>query len=320
MKKNLRLGLINNLFLGFILISVLFFSSCSSSKSWHQTTIVYFDTLCEIRLYCSSSLYKKALDSIHQIFASIEHNFGPQATQVVSPQVIDLYHKAYQVHQESEGAFDLTVAPLSQLWGFLNGQPHLPSPEEIKKTLPLIGMDKIKVENNQLILGPHQKLDWGGIAKGYGVDLAAEKVQNLGVLHGFINAGGDLYCWGQNPEESSWKVGIKHPRKNGFLGVLSITNLAATTTGDYQRYFIHQGKRYHHVLDPHTGYPARGKTSVTAIGPETAICDALSTALFVSPQPEKIIKAFPAYGAIIYDEQGHLNQIGKSFTFQSFFP
>lgn len=301
---------------GLILILILFSLACSSPESWHQTTLVYFDTICEIRLYCSSSLYKDTLEEIHNVFTSIEENFGPDSYQLSSPQVIKLYRKAYQIYLQSEGAFDISVAPLSRLWGFLNGQPHLPPPEEIKKTLSLVGMNKIKIENNHLILRPGQKLDWGGIAKGYGVDLAVKRAQALGVLHGFINAGGDLYCWGQNPEKSLWKVGIKHPRENGFLGVLAITNLAATTTGDYQRYFLYQGQRYHHVFDPRTGYPARGKTSVTVIGPETAICDALSTALFVFSQPEKLISAFPEYGAIIYDEQGHLSQIGQKFNFQ----
>jgi thiamine biosynthesis lipoprotein len=301
----------------FILTVLIGLTACSSSPSWHQTTVVYFDTLCEIRLYCSDKMLKQALEEIHQVFTTIENNFGPEAESLASPLTLGLYRKAYEVYLHSDGAFDLTVAPLSRLWGFLNGQPHLPSSREIKKILPLIGMDKIKIENNRLFLGQGQQLDWGGIAKGYGVDLASCRVRALGVTRGFINAGGDLYCWGRNPEDTQWKIGIKHPRRNGFLGVLAISDLAATTTGDYQRYFIHQGKRYHHVFDPHTGYPAQGKTSVTVVGPEASLCDALSTALFVSPHPEEIIQSFPDYGAIIYDEAGQLSQIGKSFSFQS---
>jgi len=294
-------------------------TACSSAPRWHQTTIVYFDTLCEIRLYSSQKMFQRALEEIHQVFTTIEETFGPEAKDeaLAAPFSLDLYQKAYQVYLRSEGAFDLTVAPLSRLWGFLEGHPHLPPPQEIEKILPLIGMDKIKITPNRLLPAAGQELDWGGIAKGYGVDLASRRVIDLGITRGFINAGGDLYCWGLNPEDSQWKIGIKHPRRQGFLGVLSISDLAATTTGDYQRYFIHQGKRYHHVFDPQTGYPAEGKTSVTVVGPEAALCDALSTALFVSPNPEKIIQSFPDYGAIIYDDTGQLKMVGKSFSFQS---
>ena len=159
-------------------------------------------------------------------------------------------------------------------------------------------------------------LDWGGIAKGYGIDLASQALIKSGFHQGFINAGGDLYCWGLNPENKTWRIGIKHPRQEGFLGVLSLSDMGVATTGDYQRYFIKDGTRYHLIFDPKTGFPARGKQSVTVIGPETNLCDALATALFVSKAPADILKKYPLYGAILVNEQGEISFLGKSFPFQ----
>ena len=134
-----------------------------------------------------------------------------------------------------------------------------------------------------------------------------------GIKNGFINAGGDLYCWGKNPDQESWRIGIKRPRGSGISAILYIADTGAATTGDYQRFFIQEGIRYHHVFDPKSGYPSEGKQSVTVVGPETLVCDALSTALFVSGQPEEILKKFPDYGAVIIDSEGKVLLIGKEY-------
>jgi thiamine biosynthesis lipoprotein len=160
------------------------------------------------------------------------------------------------------------------------------------------------------------ELDWGGIAKGFAVDRAFLALKKLGVRNGFINAGGNLRCWGKNPDGTTWRIGIKHPRKPGFLGILRITGLSAATSGDYQRFFEKGGVRYHHIFDPRTGYPVRGKQSVTVIGPEGVVCDALSTALFVNPSPEEVLKKFEDYGALLVNRKGILSAMGRKFSFQ----
>jgi thiamine biosynthesis lipoprotein len=177
-------------------------------------------------------------------------------------------------------------------------------------------MDKIHVLEGRLVLAQGSRLDWGGIAKGYGIDHVCSALIEMGIAKGFVNAGGDLCCWGTNPKDLPWKIGIKHPRKSGFSGVLSISDEAAATTGDYQRYFVEKGVRYHHVFDPHSGFPARGKQSVTVVGPEAALCDALSTALFVSTQAQKILCLYPQYGAVLIDADGSLSSLGKPISFK----
>ena len=229
--------------------------------------------------------------------------------------VVDLYYRALQVYKDSDGCFDITVAPLSRLWGFQSKSYAVPNIDQINSALMLVGMEKIKEEVGILLL-PGMELDWGAIAKGLAIDLASRALIEIGISRGFINAGGDLYCWGKNPDNQDWKIGIEHPRTEGIFGILSISNRGAATTGDYQRFFIREGTRYHHVFDPRTGYPASGKQSVTVCGPETLVCDALSTALFVSRESRKIMDKYPEYGAIIVDSEGNLSFVGKSYSFR----
>jgi thiamine biosynthesis lipoprotein len=291
-------------------------SACALSEKWHTTTVIYFDTVCEIKVFSSSRQFKSAKEDVRRVFSEIECLFSPGAEDYTSPKVISLFEKAMDVHLNSDGEFDLSVAPLKELWGFVDRSYRIPDPEEIRLIVKLIDMTRIKQDRKNLILPAGMRLDWGGIAKGYGVDMAAASLRTMQIPKGFINAGGDLFCWGTNPDGQSWQIGIKHPRAEGFAGVLSLTNIAAATTGDYQRYFVRNGVRYHHIFNPHTGFPAAGKQSVTVIGPETTLCDALATALFVSAHPDTVLRHYPDYGAIIIQADGRLKTLGKEVCFQ----
>ena len=293
-------------------------SSCRKKDGWRTTTLVYFDTVCEIRCFCDPSDFRRSLKEVHRIFSEIELLFSPETKDYSSCRVLSLYRRAEQIYRATGACFDITVAPLSRIWGFWDESRRVPKPEAIESLLPSIGMDKVVVTEHGLHLEPGMALDWGGIAKGFGIDLASKAFESIGIAKGFINAGGDLYCWGKNPDGAPWKIAVQHPRRSGFIGVLSLENSGAATTGDYQRYFIENGIRYHHVFDPKTGYPARGKQSVTVVGPETLVCDALSTALFVSPEPRNILEKFPEYGALIVDENGRMEQLGRPMFFRPY--
>lgn len=288
-------------------------SGCRDREAWQSVTLLFFDTVCEINLLSSRPDFESSKEKIQSIFEDIEKNFSPGAAFYSSPRVINLYKKALAVYHDSEGSFDITVAPLSRIWGFRDKSHRIPSPEEIKDALEYIGMDKIILKADGLHLPPGMELDWGGIAKGFGIDLASNALLQTGIRNGFINAGGDLYCWGNNPDQKSWRIGIKNPRASGVSAILYLSNSGAATTGDYQRFFVKNGVRYHHVFDPKSGYPSKGKQSVTVVGPEALICDALSTALFVSPHPEKILKKFPDYGAVLIDSEGKISTFGRTY-------
>lgn len=300
-------------FLFLFMLGSLLCTHCRVQEKWHTASFFFFDTLCEVTLYASYDRFLSAKEDIHQIFTDIDTYFSPESENYSSPTVLSLYRKASTLHQASNGDFDITVGPLSKLWGFFDGNHHIPESELIQNTLEIVGMEKVLDQKTFLDLPEGLSMDWGGIAKGYGIDLAAHRLKENGITKGFINAGGDLYCWGKNPSNSSWKIGIKHPRKEGFIGVLEIHDLGAATAGDYQRFFIREGIRYHHIFNPKTGYPAQGKQSVTVVGPEALLCDALSTALFVTSYPEELLQKYPEYGAVIVDSDGNLSILGKEF-------
>jgi FAD:protein FMN transferase len=301
-------------FLG--LYSVLLFFGCRQKTEWHKTTFLFFDTVCQVQIQAGDATFTQAKQAIHDVFSQIEKNFSPGSVDYKDPEVLKLFRTAYQIYRHSEGSFDPSVAPLSELWGFRSGNHRLPSSEEITTCLRCIGMDKVKINNGTLMVPENMTLDWGGIAKGWGIDSAYQECKKMNIPSGFINAGGDLYCWGVNPDHEDWKIGITHPRQKGFLGILRLSYAGAATTGDYQRCFFFKGTRYHHILNPDTGRPARGKQSVTVVGPETAVCDGLATALFVSEDPEKILMHFPEYGAILVMENGDEMMLGHPVSFR----
>lgn len=306
---------------GICVLSLAWLWRCRAGKTWHKATFLYFDTVCEVNLFCSPPDFASARTEINRIFSEIEKEFSPGAAPTFSLHTRTLFQKAWAVWENSQGCFDITVAPLADLWGFRAHKPEVPPLESIQEVMSQIGMEKIKLpppatQEEDFRIPDKMGLDWGGIAKGYGIDLTAHALINKGFQRGFINAGGDLYCWGSNPDHKAWQIGIKHPRQEGFLGVLSLSDTGVATTGDYQRYFVENGIRYHHIFDPKTGFPARGKQSITVIGPETCLCDALATALFVSKTPEEILKLYPSYGAILVNEEGEIYFLGKSFPFR----
>jgi thiamine biosynthesis lipoprotein len=275
---------------------------------------MFFDTVCELRVFSSSIEFSNAKNEVKRIFSSIEKLFGPGETDIESKSVKYLMKQSLHIHKNTDGCFDITVGSLKEVWGFLSGNHRVPSKEEINELMKSVGMEKIQMENGKIFIPPQVKLDWGAIAKGYGIDLASKALINMNIQKGFINAGGDIFCWGKNPDGNDWKIGIHHPRKKGFLGILSLSGMGAATSGDYQRFFIKKGIRYHHIFNPSTGYPARGKQSVTVIGPEVFLCDALSTAVFVSKKPEIILKKYPDYGAVIVNDKGKIIFSGKKIN------
>lgn len=291
---------------------------CQPKETWHTSTLLFFDTVCELRLHGTAAQIKHAQSLIHTLFSDIEHSFSPTSQDLCSSRARHLFKRGLQIHRQTHGCFDVTVGPLLHAWGFYKKSYRVPDPEEIERALDRVGMERVRFKEGCLKLSPGMRLDWGAIAKGFGIDLASRRLIQEGISRGFLNAGGDVYCWGKNPQNKDWKIGVQHPRQRGYLGILSISGQAAATTGDYQRFFKKDGTRYHHVFDPRTGYPARGKRSVTVIGPETLLCDALSTALFVSHHPKNILDHYPQYGAVILDSEGNLHRLGKSFPFQSY--
>jgi len=215
----------------------------------------------------------------------------------VSLDLLALIRQAEEISRRTDGAFDITIYPLMKIWGFYDQKYTIPPNSEIKKAQQLVDYKKVRTAADSVYLSPETKIDLGGIAVGYSVDKACEMLKSLGIKKGLIDAGGEIRVFGN----IDYKIGIKHPRENKVMEVVTIKEQAIATSGDYGNYFETGGRRFSHILDPRTGYPAEGVMSVTVIGQKTVICDALATALFVlGERGEAILKRFPGYRAIVY--------------------
>lgn len=204
----------------------------------------------------------------------------------VSPETVTVLRAALEYAQLSGGAFDPTVAPLLDLWGFPGGDKRVPEPAEIETLLPLVDFNLVELdEQSGTVFLPAAgiSIDLGAIAKGYNVDRGLAVLSAAGVKHAFLNAGGDIGLLGTRPDGSPWRIGIGHPREPGqVIGVLPLSgDIAVVTSGDYERFFEEGGRSYHHILDPSTGYPSRLLAGVTIVAPTAMEADALSTAVFV---------------------------------------
>lgn len=212
----------------------------------------------------------------------------------VDPAIYEMISYSKEYSAKSGGEWDITVGVMTKLWDIGNADQHVPAPEEIAAKLPLVSYKDIllRPEDHSVMLAkPGMVIDLGGIAKGYTVDEVHKIYEKYHIENGLINMGSSsMYAVGKNAKGQPWNIGIKHPRsdqKDNYLGIVSISNQALSTSGDYERFFIQDGKRYHHIFDPRTGYPAdSGVMSDTIIIDPSVehagmLSDMLTTIVFV---------------------------------------
>lgn len=194
-----------------------------------------------------------------------------------------LLERALTLAEETGGAFDPTVRPLMELWGFTGSEYRVPAAEEIGAARALTGWETVQQNGTDIALAPGQKLDLGGIAKGWASEAVCEVLRAHGVESALLYLGGSVQTLGEKPDGSLWRVGVQNPDgSENHLGVLSVGECAVVSSGGYQRFFEESGRRYHHILDPETGCPAEsGLASVTVVCADAVAADAYSTALFV---------------------------------------
>lgn len=197
-----------------------------------------------------------------------------------------LVERALWLHEETEGAFDITVYPIMQLWGFPSKEYHLPSQQELDAVLRYVGSDQLAYQEGTLTLGPGQSIDLGGIGKGYASQRVMELFREAGVTSGMVSLGGNVQCLGTKPDGSRWKIGIQDPASESgeVSAVLEVADQAVITSGGYERYFTDPdtGTVYCHIVDPRTGWPVQGDlTSVTIVSPDGTLADGLSTSLYI---------------------------------------
>jgi len=234
--------------------------------------------------------------------------FNHTLESVSDKEIINLIRKALKISEESHGAFDITIAPLAELWGFYSKEYYLPASQEIKDCLVSVGYKYLSLDAGRLT-GTREgvKIDLGGVAKGYAISEAIRVLKSNGVASALIDAGGDIYALGKKGSKL-WKVGIKDPRGEGTLGYVEVEDLAVMGSGDYERFFIKDGKRYHHIFNPKTGYPTQGVQSVILIYPDPVLAQAWTKIPFIMG-PEKGLRRLeeiPDMEAIIITESGKI--------------
>ena len=269
--------------------------SCGSRKPFRETMFL-MGTLVEVVAYPDTAPVRESVGRAFERMSHIETLAGPHSeTSPLAPlrkggsvtlpeDLREVMSVALGTARRSSGAFDPTMGKVIDLWGFEGEDHRIPPSSELKTALETVGYSRIEMDSNGVVssTGPAW-LNLGGVAKGYAVDAAVNIMKKEGVKGGIVNAGGDLRVFGKRPGRKVWRVGIQDPdNPQGMAGVLDLAGGSVATSGDYERYFTVDGIRYHHILDPKTGRPARsGLRSTTVITSDCVLADALATAAFV---------------------------------------
>lgn len=264
---------------------------------------------------------QKALDEIRRLQAlmttwsetseisQINQAAGKGAV-AVGPETFEVIRKSLWIGKESEGVFDITFEAMKGLWKFDEGaEARIPAKDAIDKARKLIDYRQIEADEKARTVKLKKegmRMNLGGIAKGYAIDAAARVLRAEGITSFFAQAGGDLYVAGKKPDGSRFRVGVRDPRgkhATDYFALIEVEDHAFSTAGDYERTFLLDGKRYHHIIDPRTGYPAAASRSVTVWAKDAFTADAIDDAIFILG-PEKgmkLVESIEDCGAVIVD-------------------
>jgi len=231
---------------------------------------------------------------------------------VVSKETYDVVAESLRAAIMSKGTFDITFESLHGLWKFDEDlDPHPPTEAQVKAKLPLVNYRTVKLDPDKTSIFLEKegvKIGLGGIAKGYAVDKAAAILDKAGLTSFYVQAGGDLFTRGKKPDGTEWQTGVRDPRSPGYFAILPVSDHAFSTAGDYERSYIVGGKRYHHIIDPRTGYPATACRSVTIWASSAFQADEIDDAVFILGPKEglELVESLDGVGAVIVDAKNNL--------------
>ena len=313
----------------FLLFCVIFLAACTSRSTVYHEQLLVFGTVVDIQLWGVKEAQgqqvvtrlAKDFEYMHRVWHAwhpgtlgrVNALLASGETFSAAPSILPLIKRGTELSQLSSGLFDPAIGKLVALWGFASDTPPKgppPSAEAIRAILDQHpSMADIQLEGIHMrAQNPSLKLDFGAFAKGYAVDRAIDVLRELGIQHAVVNAGGDLRAIGRHGDRA-WRVGIRHPRAEGILASVEVEgDESVFTSGDYERYFDWEGKRYDHIIDPRSGYPAEGLSSVTVFSQQADLADAAATAVFVAgPKASDwlpVARAMGISGVMLVDEQG----------------
>lgn len=231
----------------------------------------------------------------------------------VDRELYDLIFRSIKVSKLTGGAFDISFAPLMKIWKLDNSTKKIPLQDVIDRTRAKVGFEKIILdpkEQTVFLQEKGMKIGFGGIGQGYVANRCKKIMMDLGIKSGLVNVSGDIITWGYQPDGKEWQVGIVDPtNKDTMISWLAASNMSVVTSGNYEKFVVVNGKRYGHIIDPRTGYPAEGVGSVTIISPDAEVSDALATGIFVMGIEKglALINNLKGIECLIIDEAGKLH-------------
>ena len=283
-----------------VIIICILFCGCQIKNDMAEIQMFAMDTFIDLKAQGENG--EKALLEAEKEINRLEKLFSPtieqseifainqyaaKQTVTVSKDTFDLIEKAKEYCNITEGAFDITIAPVVKAWGCTEEVKRVPSDEEIQQKLQLVDNNKLHIDkqNSTVYLeNENMSIDLGGIAKGYASNKVNEILKKNGVSSAVISLGGNVSVTGKRPDGTKWRIAVQDPMNSeGYVGILNVEDTSVITSGVYQRFFEQNGKKYHHIIDTKTGKPTQnGLLSVTIVCDNGAMADALSTSVMVA--------------------------------------
>lgn len=311
-----------------ILFVTLFFSSISFAQVVHKKNASLLGSPFEVTVIASDSIQGEkfcnlAIEEVKRIenlisdwiptteISKVNQNAGIHPVKV-SNEVFQLVERALQIAKLTNGAFDISYASMDKIWKFDGSMKKMPTVEEIKASVSKVGYQNVMLDaSNQTIFLKNKgmKLGLGGIGQGYIADKIKELLQSKGCKAGVINVSGDINTWGYQLDGKPWTVAIVNPmNKQKIFATFPLIDSAVETSGSYEKFVTFNGKRYTHIIDPRTGYPANGLVSVSVFAKQTELADALATSIFVMGKEVGLdfINQLPGIECILVDENGEV--------------
>lgn len=313
-------------FLAILIIGTILIVSHQRSMPYQHDNGMIFGTVYNITYQYDSDLkpeieaeLKKVDNSLspfnqNSIISKVNRNENPEVDDMFA----EVFNLAEEVSGQTDGAFDITVAPLVNMWGFGTKQFHRPEKESIDSLMQFVGFHKVSLKDKHVVKqNPNIQLDCSGIAKGYGCDVVARFLQSKGIKNFMIEIGGEVVTSGNSEKRVPWKIGVTKPTDDSLQEnqelqtVLNITDKAMATSGNYRNFYVEGGKKFAHTIDPHTGYPVQHSLlSSTVIAHDCATADAYATSFMVLgiDKAKKVLEKHPELMAyFIYSgEDGNL--------------
>ncbi len=322
-------------FRALIFVFLIFFISGCGKKEYSKVEFL-MDTVVEIKVYHKKKAEaEKAINSSMEEMRRVEQKMscflpGSEVSRInkdafleekkrsllvegwipVSDELFSLLKESVLLSKLTKGCFDITIYPLWKIWKFEGENIEVPSKGKIERVLELVAYNNMILQNGKISFAKKgMGIDLGGIAKGYAVDAAIKVLKDKNINSAIVNAGGDMYVLGRK-QGKPWRIGIRHPRREGeILGTIEVEDKAIVTSGDYERFFFSGGKKYHHIINPKTGYPADECQSVTIVAKEATFADGLATGIFVLGPKEgmALIENLEGVEGIIVNKEGDVS-------------